>query len=465
MSISVDTRNIFTVAQLNQRARNLLEGEFPAIWVEGEISNLVAPSSGHLYFTLKDSQAQVRAAMFRGNNRYLTYTPRNGLKVLVRCRVSLYPTRGDYQLIVELMEESGEGALRRAFELLKQKLSEEGLFDASLKQALPSYPKYVGVVTSPTGAAIKDILSVLKRRFPIAEVSILPVVVQGEGSAKAISKAISTANKLKLFDVLIVGRGGGSLEDLWAFNEEIVARAIHASTIPVVSAVGHEIDFTISDLVADIRAPTPSAAAELITPNQESILTTLRNTEQSLLSAAKRNLAIKQQTLNQVLKRLKHPGQTLQEQAQHLDKLELRLIKTALSSISQHKTRVIYAENKLFQNKPSVQVIQQKAHLSLVEKRLHRSFTQLLSQQQQMLHHLSHRLNALSPLATLARGYSITALDNNNKHNLQIIRHINDVKIGDTLISQVNEGIICSTVSNTHDKNYSNLTRVKKNDR
>ncbi|MBV1873838.1 MAG: exodeoxyribonuclease VII large subunit, partial [Gammaproteobacteria bacterium] len=356
MSIAVDTRNIFTIAQLNQRARDLLEGEFPAIWVEGEISNLVAPSSGHLYFTLKDSQAQVRAAMFRGNNRYLTYSPRNGLKVLVRCRVSLYPARGDYQLIVELMEESGEGALRRAFELLKQKLAGEGLFDASLKQLLPSYPEHVGVVTSPTGAAIKDILSVFKRRFPATEISILPVVVQGEDSAAAIAQAIKKANQLKLFDVLIVGRGGGSLEDLWAFNEEIVARAIFASKIPVVSAVGHEIDFTISDLVADIRAPTPSAAAELLSPDQGDIQTKLRNTEQSLLNAAKRNIALKQLSLKQVKKRLKHPGQTLQEQTQRLDRLEVRLKKAALSTVSQQNIRLTYTENRLFQNSPQTQI-------------------------------------------------------------------------------------------------------------
>lgn len=452
MSIAVDTRNIFTIAQLNQRARDLLEGEFPAIWVEGEISNLVAPSSGHLYFTLKDSQAQVRAAMFRGNNRYLTYSPRNGLKVLVRCRVSLYPARGDYQLIVELMEESGEGALRRAFELLKQKLAGEGLFDASLKQLLPSYPEHVGVVTSPTGAAIKDILSVFKRRFPAIEISILPVMVQGEGSATAIARAIKKANQLKFFDVLIVGRGGGSLEDLWGFNEEIVARAIFASKIPVISAVGHEIDFTISDLVADVRAPTPSAAAELLSPNQGDIQARLRNTEQVLFNAVKRNIALRQQNLKQVKKRLKHPGQTLQEQTQRLDRLEVRLKKAALSAVSQQNIRLAYTENRLSQNSPQTRIAHQQQHLLLLEKRLRRSFTQLSAQRYQALHHLSHRLNTLSPLATLARGYSITACSNNHNKKSRIIRHINEVKIGDTLISQLNKGIIYSIVSDTHDK-------------
>src|SRR5690606_31569338 len=248
------------VSQLNRRAKQLLETHLPLLWVEGELSNVSQPSSGHWYFTLKDDQAQVRCAMFRNRNMLVRFKPQQGQQVLLRARVSLYEGRGDYQLIAEHMEEAGAGALQRAYEELKQKLAAEGLFSDDLKQPLPSLPRHIGVITSPTGAAIRDILHVLARRFPAIPVTVLPVAVQGKEAAPQIVKAIQLANRADLFDVLILARGGGSLEDLWPFNEEVVARAIHASKLPIVSAVGHEVDFTIADFVADLRAPTPSVA-------------------------------------------------------------------------------------------------------------------------------------------------------------------------------------------------------------
>lgn len=262
-----DGRAVYTVSRLNQEVRLLLENVYPLIWVEGEISNLSRPSSGHYYFSLKDQEAQVRCAMFRNTAIRLRFQPKDGMQVLVRARVGLYPARGEFQLIIEHMEDAGDGRLRRAFEELKHKLQREGLFDAARKRPLPVPPRRLGIVTSPTGAAIHDVLTVLRRRFPLLPVLIYPVQVQGEGAAEQIAAAIRLANERKEVDLLLVTRGGGSLEDLWAFNEEVVARAIYASEIPVVSAVGHEVDVTIADLVADQRAPTPSAAAEMISPD------------------------------------------------------------------------------------------------------------------------------------------------------------------------------------------------------
>ena len=253
-------RTVYSVSELNQTIRGLLESEFPLIWVEGEISNLAQPSSGHMYFSLKDESAQVRCAMFRGRNQFLRFTPENGQKVVIRARVSLYEARGEFQLIAEHMEDAGAGALQRAFEELKARLAAEGLFDESLKQDIPELPTRIGVITSPTGAAIRDVLSVLQRRFPAIPVLVYPVPVQGDGAAEKIVATLQLASKRKDCDVLLLVRGGGSLEDLWSFNEEIVARAIVASEIPVVCGVGHEVDFTIADFAADVRAPTPSAA-------------------------------------------------------------------------------------------------------------------------------------------------------------------------------------------------------------
>jgi len=319
------TRNVLSVSLLNEQVRDLLENSFPHLWVEGEISNLAQPSSGHLYFTLKDAGAQIRAAMFRGNNRLLQFAPKNGQQVLVKARLSLYAPRGDYQLIVEQMEEAGLGALRRAFDELRLRLQAEGLFAAERKRPLPEHVRHLAVITSPTGAAIRDILSVLRRRFPGLPVTLLPVPVQGREAAPAIVRALALANAQPQFDAILIARGGGSLEDLWAFNEEVVARAIAGSRLPVVSGVGHETDFTIADFVADVRAPTPSAAAELLSLDGAELLGSLEGFELLLARALHTQLQRLGQQLTHLRARLRHPGQRLHDLAQRLDELELRL--------------------------------------------------------------------------------------------------------------------------------------------
>ena len=323
-------RDVYSVSRLNREAKLLLEGALPALWVEGELSNFARPSSGHWYFTLKDASAQVRCAMFRTSNQRLRLTPRDGLQVLLRARVSLYEARGEYQLIVEHLEEAGEGALRRRFEELKAKLAAEGLFDSARKRALPRLPRRIGVVTSPTGAAIRDILHVLARRFPAVPVRIYPVPVQGTGAAAEIAAAIRRAGDSGDLDVLIVARGGGSLEDLWAFNEEAVARAIVASRVPVVSGIGHEIDFTIADFAADVRAPTPSGAAELVVPDRGEWLRTLALALERLVRASQRRLRREHERLGWLAGRLErlHPRERLVARMQRLDELEGRLGRT-----------------------------------------------------------------------------------------------------------------------------------------
>ena len=280
MNDSNSERQIFTISELNRRVRQLLEINLPMLWVEGEISNFACPSSGHWYLSLKDQSAQVRCAMFRNANQRVKFRPKNGTQVLVRCRAGIYEGKGEYQLIIEHMEEAGFGALQRQFEQLKAKLDAEGLFDNDNKRPIPDSINHIGVVTSPTGAAVKDILSVLKRRFPAIKVSIFPTAVQGEEATDQIVNALADANRCEQIDALIVGRGGGSLEDLWSFNTEPVARAIAASRLPIISAVGHEIDFTIADFVADLRAPTPSAAAELVSPDSLQIQNQLYRIQQ-----------------------------------------------------------------------------------------------------------------------------------------------------------------------------------------
>lgn len=373
----------------------LLEDAFPPLWVEGEISNFSCPASGHWYFSLKDQNAQVRCAFFQGRNRNITFKPANGLHVIARGKISLYQPRGDFQLIIDTLEEAGSGALQRAFEALKTRLNQEGLFDPLRKKSLPVLPTCIGVITSPTGAAIKDILTVLKRRFPAIPIIIYPTAVQGENAAPQIARALSIANERKECDVLIVGRGGGSLEDLWAFNEEAVARAIAASTIPVVSAIGHEIDFTIADFVADKRAPTPSAAAELIVPDQAEWSQRLHKLYQLLFRCIKNELEHANKTLTHLIKRLRHPGQRIQEQLQHMDELE---------------------------------------------QRLQRALNTILNMARHKLDNMSRALHAVSPLATLTRGYAIVTREKTG----EILRNAHQTFIGDKVITRLGEGeLVC----------------------
>ena len=401
-----------TVSQLNRQARSLLESHFDFVWVEGEISNFAAPSSGHWYFSLKDGNAQVRCAMFRGRNQRLRFRPGNGDHIRLRCRVSLYEGRGEFQLIAEHMEPAGAGALQAAFEQLKATLLAEGLFDADRKQPLPESISHLGVITSPTGAAIHDILTVLERRCPAIAVSILPVAVQGENAASEIVAAIERANRLHetgeiQLDALIVGRGGGSLEDLWAFNEEIVARAIAASKLPIVSAVGHEVDFSIADMVADQRAPTPSAAAEMLSPDQREQLARLKKLEADLVRLMRRKIADAQTRLDHLRARLKHPGAQLREQSQRLDDLEQRLILAQKNLLARKKNELALLESRLHARSPLPRIQQLQKDLTTSQQRLEGAMQAKLTDARSQLAHLAQMLDSLSPLSTLARGYAI----------------------------------------------------------
>lgn len=390
---------IYTVSRLNSEVKDLLEDSFAQVWVEGEISNFAAPGSGHWYFSLKDATAQVRCAMFRGSQRNLGFTPKDGLHVLIKARVSLYQNRGEYQLIAEFMEDRGEGKLRRAYELLKKKLEAAGLFADSHKKSIPTFPAQIGVVTSPTGAAIRDILTVLKRRYPCVPVVIYPTLVQGATAAPTIVDAIRIANERAECDVLILARGGGSLEDLWPFNEEMVAHAIYQSSLPIISAIGHEVDFTIADFVADKRAPTPSAAAEIAVPDRLELGQTLKRQEQQISRQLNQKLATFKQQLAWMQKHLmqQHPKRRLTEQAQRLDMCEMSL-------------------------------------KNLISKRI--------DMLKSKLGNAAAKLDALSPLATLNRGFAIAT----NKQN-KVIFSANDVKQGDEVHVRLAEGAIDCVVA------------------
>ncbi|HEB92624.1 MAG TPA: exodeoxyribonuclease VII large subunit [Gammaproteobacteria bacterium] len=428
-------RKIYSIARLNREARALLEGNFPLLWVEGEISNLARPASGHIYFSLKDEQAQVRCAMFKMRRRQLSFPPKNGSAVLARVRVSLYEARGDYQLIVEHLEEAGDGRLRRQFEQLKQRLADEGLFDTARKRPLPDLPRCIGVITSPSGAAIRDVLSVLKRRFPAIPVLIHPVPVQGSEAPAAIVDALYTAAQRDECDLLLLTRGGGSLEDLWAFNDEAVARAIVDSPIPVISAVGHEIDVTIVDFVADMRAPTPSAAAELISPDHSEWQDTLRHWRSRLIRATQSRLAREQQHLQAVSRHLKHPGQRLQDRAQRLDELEQRLGRALRTRLQHNQARLGTLTARLHSQSPTRQLTTLQLRLRADRQRLHTAMSQHLGKEQQRLAALARALDAVSPLATLSRGYAIAQHPDGS-----IVRKAGEVNIGDPLSVRLGEG-------------------------
>ena len=401
---SIKDRNVYSVSRLNREAKALLEGAFPLLWVEGELSNLSRPASGHLYFSLKDAQAQVRCALFRGHQRPSNAPLKDGMQVLVRARVSLYEGRGDYQLIVESIEAAGEGALRRAFELLKQRLAQEGLFDTAAKKPLPRLPKRIGIITSPSGAVLHDILTTLQRRFPAIPVLLHPVPVQGEGAAEKIAAMLTLAGKRRDCDVLILARGGGSLEDLWAFNEEIVARAIHACPIPVVCGVGHETDFTIADFVADARAATPTAAAEMLSPNQSDWFATLGDMERRLRRQLRdRLLSVSQQ----------------------LDYLNVRLLR--------HNPQALLREQRL-----------RNQHL---RAQLTNAVRRLLERAQERMARAAQALDTLSPLATLARGYAILE----NPKTGALVRAASALHPGDAVRARLAQGVLDCRVEKVHD--------------
>ena len=440
-------RQILSVSQLNRSVRHLLETQLPMLWVEGEISNFARPASGHWYLTLKDDQAQVRCAMFCNTNQRVGFQPANGTQVLVRCRAGLYEGRGEYQLVIEHMQEAGFGALQRQFEMLKQQLSTEGLFDTQHKQPMPESVRHIGVITSATGAAVKDILSVLNRRFPSIRVSIFPTAVQGAQAAGQIIEAINNANRQGQCDALIVGRGGGSLEDLWPFNEETVARAIFASEIPIVSAVGHEVDFTIADFVADLRAPTPSAAAELLSPDGEDMLNQFEGFEILLGEAMTRKVRQLEQRTDYLQKRLQHPGRKLQEQAQHLDHLDIRLRRAMAGTMQQQAVRMKTLGDKLVRQNPRDAIVQRQRLVANAVKHMMRAVSQQLESKQNKTAQAMHLLDTVSPLKTLGRGYSIIR-DNNDA----VIRSVAAVKAGDELRGQLVDGEVVFAVTGTNNK-------------
>lgn len=445
-STSTD-RQIFSVSQLNRSVRHLLETQLPMLWVEGEISNFARPGSGHWYLTLKDDQAQVRCAMFRNANQRVGFQPANGTQVLVRCRAGLYEGRGEYQLVIEHMEEAGFGALQRQFEQLKQKLTAEGLFDNQHKQPMPESVRHIGVITSSTGAAVKDILSVLNRRFPAIKISIFPTMVQGEQAAGQIVQAIADANQYGLCDALIVGRGGGSLEDLWPFNEEAVARAIFTSEIPVISAVGHEVDFTIADFVADLRAPTPSAAAEVLSPDGEDMLNQFEGFEILLAEAVTRKIRHLEQRTDYLQKRLQHPGRKLQEQAQHLDRLDIRLRRAMAGKMQQQTAQMQSAQDRLVRQSPKQAIAQRKQAVANSVKQIMRAVGQQLELKQSKTAQAMHLLDTVSPLKTLGRGYSIIR-DSSDK----VVKTVAQVSAGDTLRGQLTDGEVVFSVTETTTK-------------
>ena len=433
-------REVYSIARLNREARALLEGNFPLLWVEGEISNLARPRSGHLYFTLKDEFAQARCAMFRMRAGNLAFAPRDGSQVMARVRVSLYENRGDFQLIVEHMEEAGDGALRRAFDLLKQRLQSDGLFEEARKRPLPHLPRSIGVVTSPSGAAIRDILTVLNRRFPAIRVVIYPVAVQGEAAGREIAEAIALAGQRNECEVLIVGRGGGSLEDLWAFNEEVVARAIHDSPIPVVSAVGHEVDFSISDFVADLRAATPSAAAELLSPDAAQWQIRIEAMRQRLTQAMGQRQQRAQHQLEGLRKRLRHPGHQLQQIAQRLDNLEWRINTARRQQLQQRQARLTHLISRLQRHAPQAQLQRLQARHQSLQARLHQAMQQRLAQGKNRLSLQVRTLEAVSPLATLHRGYAIVTRETDGA----LIEQSKQVEPGAQIRAKLSEGeLLC----------------------
>nr|WP_111640930.1 exodeoxyribonuclease VII large subunit [Marinimicrobium alkaliphilum] len=438
-------RRIFSVSQLNRQVRQLLETHLPLLWVEGEISNLAQPSSGHWYFTLKDDQAQVRCAMFRNRNQQVRFRPGHGQQVLVRARAGLYEGRGEYQLVVEHMEEAGYGALQRAFEALKHSLAEEGLFAPERKRPLPSLPRHVALITSPTGAVIRDMLTVFKRRFPGIPLTVIPVAVQGKEAAPQIVKALTLANAAGLFDAIILARGGGSLEDLWPFNEEMVARAIAASELPVVSAVGHEVDVTIADFVADMRAPTPSAAAELLAPDASEWQARFAHFQHQLGATLQRRLHLERQRVLHLRQRLRHPGERLQQQKQHLDQLELRLSRSMARQLVRQRTRLDNLVARQKPLRPARRLAQLREQLQQLHSRLTRAEQQQRQRKQQRLSEAARLLNTVSPLNTLERGYSITRTPEG-----AVLTHHDQVKTNQDLVTHL-----------AHGKIYSKVTSVK----
>lgn len=434
-----------SVSELNHQARHLLETSFMRAWVEGEISGLSRPSSGHWYFSLKDARCQVRCAMFRGFNQRLREVPKEGDLVRVGAKVSLYENRGDFQLIVEHMEPAGLGALQQAFDALKARLQAEGLFAEARKKPIPAVPRHIGVITSPTGAAIHDILTVLARRCPAIPVTLYPTSVQGTSATSEIVSAIERAVRHNIADVLIISRGGGSLEDLWCFNEEAVARAVAACPIATVSAVGHEVDVTITDFVADLRAPTPSAAAESLSPDQSHWHRQFGDFHNRLRLAQSRLFRNQKMRLDQLRTRLRDPRRELQERAQRLDDLERRFLQGIRRQLEQRQASLAQSGQRLQAHQPSRQLAAYQDQLQRTHGQLLRVMDQRLEQERQRLAYRVGTLNAISPLSTLGRGYAIVSSDTQT-----VVRRSDELQTGDRITARLGYGSINATVTGIH---------------
>jgi exodeoxyribonuclease VII large subunit len=434
--MSISSRPILTVSQLTAEIKTLLERNFEHLWVEGEVSNLRLPGSGHLYFTLKDESAQIRAVMFRTQNRLLKFQPEDGLQVVGYGRLTVYEPRGEYQIVLDYLEPKGLGALQLAFDQLKEKLSREGLFDPARKKPLPPLPQKIGIVTSPTGAAIRDILQIINRRFANVHILLYPVRVQGVGAAQEIARAIDELGQWPGLDVMIVGRGGGSLEDLWAFNEEPVARAIHRSPVPVVSAVGHEIDFTIADFVADLRAPTPSAAAELVVRNKVELVQTLESLGRRLSQTVRINLESRQERLSSLVYRLTDPRKRVSDQRLHLDDLSSRLATSIQQSLGRRIDRFRMKVESLTLLHPGKRVTDYSHRLSQLHRRLAVAGRSSMRFYRQRVEVAAGRLQSLSPLAVLERGYGIARV----LPSREIIRDASRLRVDDRVNVKVHRG-------------------------
>lgn len=432
-------RQVISVSELNRDARRLLETGFPMLYVEGELSNFARPGSGHWYFTLKDSKAQLRCAMFRNRNHLIKFSPRDGQQVIVRGRVSLYEGRGEFQMIAEFMEDSGDGALRQAFERLRADLQQEGLFDEARKKPLPTVPNHVAIITSPTGAAIHDVLTVMRRRFAGLRTSILPVQVQGEGSVPQIVDALQFANRYAddPFDLILLTRGGGSLEDLWSFNTEPVARAVAASDIPVVCAVGHESDVSIADFVADLRAPTPSAAAELITPDGEVWQDSVNYLAQRLQQGMMQSIERQQREVSHLARRLRHPSRSLDDLNQRLDELERRMQASVNRQIASKQSRL----NATRLTSPLARLDAWQGRLAYQQEKLISLATAGHQQRAAKMGNLAAKLDALSPLNTLKRGYAIVTDDDGH-----VVTNSADVASGDIIHARLQSGSVTAEV-------------------
>jgi exodeoxyribonuclease VII large subunit len=446
---STPARDVYSVSRLNREVRSVLERALSVIWVQGELSNFSQPASGHWYFSLKDRGAQLRCAMFRMQNALVGFTPRDGAQLLLRGRISVYEARGEYQLIVEHLEEAGVGALKREFERLKTQLAAEGLFAAERKRPLPRFPRRIGVITSPSGAALHDILKILARRFPPAAVLIYPAAVQGAAAVPALMAALASAGARGECEVLILARGGGSLEDLWAFNDERLARAIVASPLPVVSAVGHEIDFTIADFVADVRAPTPSAAAELVVPDRAACLEAVRRTAERLAVSMRRELRTIGTRVEGARRRLSlaHPGVRLVQQTQRLDDLTLRLGGATRGRVQREGLRLAELHRRLMHRSPDRLLEQQRSRHQDLLLRLRHAATGRMAAAAQRLALAQRGLNAVSPLATLARGFAIVT-----RADGTLVTDAARVASGEPIEARLAHGILTARVTGSREE-------------